>query len=51
MCAKRTNLDERIGLYRRIASNLSDKLTTLRINELILKLEAEKAALHPEGGP
>jgi hypothetical protein len=44
----RVKIDERVAHYRRIASNVTDKLTLDRIEELIFKLDTEKAALHPD---
>jgi hypothetical protein len=48
MCAKCVELDKRIDHYRRIASRMLDTRTLDGINELIEKMKAEKAALHPD---
>jgi hypothetical protein len=49
MCDKCNELDKKIASYRRIASSINDQFTVDRINNiLIAKLEAQKAALHPE---
>jgi hypothetical protein len=48
MCDKCTELDDKIEHYRRIASSINDQLTVDRIKVAIAKLEAQKAALHPE---
>jgi hypothetical protein len=47
MCEKCRGIDERVAHYHRIAGAITDKLTLDRIAELILKLDADKAALHP----
>lgn len=47
MCEKCDAIDVRIDRCRRLAASVSDKLIVDRIMDLILKLEAEKAALHP----
>jgi TorA maturation chaperone TorD len=48
MCDKRKELDDKIKHYLRIAASINDNLTIDRIRELVARLEAEKAALHPE---
>ena len=48
MCEKCADIDERIAHYHRIANNITDKVTLDRILELIVTLDAEKAALHSE---
>ena len=48
MCEKCADIDERIAHYERIAHSITDKVTLDRILELIIKLDAEKAALHSE---
>jgi hypothetical protein len=48
MCDKCRELDDRIEHYRRLAASINDKLTVDRIEELVARLDAEKAALHPE---
>jgi hypothetical protein len=47
MCEKCHGIDERLAHYHRIAGAITDKLTLDRIAEAILKLDAEKATLHP----
>jgi hypothetical protein len=47
MCEKCIEIDKKTVHYRRIAASISDQLTIDRINALVEKLEAEKAALHP----
>jgi hypothetical protein len=48
MCNKCKELDDKIKQCRRIAASINDQLTIDRIGELVARLEAEKAALHPE---
>ena len=48
MCKKCTELDDKIAHYKRISTYITDQLTMDGIAGLIRKLEAEKAALHPE---
>jgi hypothetical protein len=48
MCDKCKELDDKIKQYRRIAASINDRLTIDRIWEMVARLEAEKAALHPE---
>jgi hypothetical protein len=48
MCEKCKELDDKINHYRRIAASINDQLTIDRIGELVARLEAEKAAFHPE---
>ena len=48
MCDKCKELDEKINHYRQISRSLTDQLTIDRINEVVAKYEAQKAALHPE---
>jgi len=47
MCENCKELDGKIKHHRRTAS-INDQLTIHRIGELVARLEAEKAALHPE---
>jgi hypothetical protein len=47
MGEKCIEIDKKTVHYRRIAASISDQLTIDRINALVEKLEAEKAALHP----
>jgi hypothetical protein len=46
MCDECRKLDQRIGRYRVLASQISDALTKVRIKELIDELEQKKTALH-----
>jgi hypothetical protein len=48
MCDKCKELDDKSKHYLRIAASINDQLTIDRIGELVARLEAEKAALHPE---
>ena len=45
---KCSELDKKIEQYRRIVFSLNDRLTLDRIKTAIAKLEAQKAALHPD---
>jgi hypothetical protein len=47
MCEKCVEIDKKTDHYRRITASISDQLTIDRIDALVEKLEAEKAALHP----
>jgi hypothetical protein len=48
MCEKCEVLDGRIEHYQRLARIITDKQTIDGIQELVTKLKAERAALHPE---
>jgi hypothetical protein len=48
MCEKCVELDGKIEHYQRISASISDQLTVDRIKELVEKMKAQKAALHPE---
>jgi hypothetical protein len=48
MCDKCEEIEKKIEHYRRISSRITDRLTVEGIARLIARLEAEKAALHPE---
>jgi hypothetical protein len=48
MCEKCVEIDGKIGHYRSIASRTTDQPTLDGIQELIERLQAQKAALHPE---
>jgi hypothetical protein len=48
MCEKCAEFDNKIEHYQRLASSITDTRTIDGINELIEKMKAEKAALHPE---
>jgi hypothetical protein len=48
MCNKCAELDRKIEHYERMRSLIGDQLTVDAIKELVAKLKAEKAELHPE---
>ncbi len=48
MCNKCLELDGKIEHYQRISASITDQLTLDRIKELVEKMKAQKAALHPE---
>ena len=48
MCEKCQELDGRIERYERLARGITDERTLDGIHELVAKLKAERAALHPE---
>jgi hypothetical protein len=48
MCEKCIDIDDKTARYRRLTWSLTDQRTIDAINELIEKLTAEKAALHPD---
>jgi len=48
MCDRCERLDEKIGHYKKVISAMTDQLTIERINALVLELQTQKAALHPE---
>ena len=48
MCDKCVELDKKIEHYRWIASMIGDQLTLDRIKQLVERIKAQKAALHPE---
>lgn len=51
MCAKCDEIDAKIIRYKRIASQINDKLVQEGLAGLLEKLEAEKVVLHPDGSP
>jgi hypothetical protein len=51
MCEKCVELDSKIEHYQRLSSRISDTLTLDGIKELIERMKAEKAALHPDQEP
>jgi hypothetical protein len=51
MCERCVELDEKIDHYRRLAARITDGRAIDGINELIERMKAEKAALHPELEP
>jgi hypothetical protein len=48
MCDKCKDLDQRIEHYQRISASMTDETVIDRIKELIAKIKAQKAELHPE---
>jgi hypothetical protein len=48
VCDKCGELDNKIEHYGRLVASITDTRTVDGINELIEKVKAEKAALHPE---
>jgi hypothetical protein len=48
MCDKCLELDGKIEHYHRMASLITDRPTVDAIKELIARMMAQKAALHPE---
>ena len=50
MCDKCVELDGKIEHYQRMASRITDQPTLDGIKELIARMMAQKAALHPDEG-
>jgi hypothetical protein len=50
MCEKCVELDKKIEHYRHMASRITDQPMLDGIKELTERLQAQKAALHPEQG-
>jgi hypothetical protein len=48
MCDRCSELDGKIEHHSRLASRITDQATLDGIRELIERMNAEKAALHPE---
>jgi hypothetical protein len=48
MCEKCVEIDGKVEYYQRLASRVTDQLTIDGIKELIERLKAQRAALHPE---
>jgi beta-phosphoglucomutase-like phosphatase (HAD superfamily) len=48
MCDKCVELDSKIEHYQHMASRITDQATLDGIKELIERMQAQKAALHPE---
>ena len=48
MCDKCLELDGKIEHYQRISASITDQLTLDRIKELVEKMKAQKALLHPK---
>jgi hypothetical protein len=48
MCDACAQLDEKIEHYKKVISAMTDQLTIERITALVLDMQAQKAALHPQ---
>jgi hypothetical protein len=48
MCGKCDEIDVKIIRYKRVASQINDEILQKGLVGLLDKMEAEKAALHPE---
>ena len=48
LCVKIATIDAKIIRYKRLASQINDKILIEGIAQLIEKVLAEKASLHPE---
>ena len=48
MCEKCDELDDKIARYKRLAVQITDKLTLDGIDQLIHRLKSEKVDLHGE---
>jgi hypothetical protein len=48
MCEKCVELDGKIKHYQRMSARITDQPTVDGIKELIERMKAKKAALHPE---
>ena len=48
MCAKCDEIDKAISRYRRIQQRILDQRTIDGVEELIVKLDGDKKALHPD---
>jgi hypothetical protein len=48
MCDKCVEIDSKIEHYQRLSSKIADQLTLDGIKELIERMKAQKAVLHPE---
>jgi hypothetical protein len=48
MCEKCVEIDSKIEHYQRMASRMTDQAMLDGIKQLIDRMQAEKAALHPE---
>ena len=48
MCVRCDEIDATIIRYKRIASHINDELLQEGLANLLAKLRAEKASLHPE---
>ena len=50
MCDQCKSIDRLIFKYRQTRESVGDELAITLLAEVIVDLEAEKAALHPDGG-
>jgi hypothetical protein len=48
MCESCDKLDAKIERYQRLTLSITDQVTIARIRELIVQLQTQKAALHPD---
>jgi hypothetical protein len=48
MCEKCVDIDEAIARYKRLRVQIVDQMASRAAEELIVRLEAQKLALHPE---
>ena len=48
MCDRCDRLDEKIEHYKKVISAMTDQLTIERITALVLEMQTQKAALHPQ---
>jgi hypothetical protein len=48
MCEKCIEIDGKIEHYQRLLSRITDERTVNEIKELLARMKARKAALHPE---
>jgi len=48
MCEKCDDIDAKIIRYKRVASQVNDKILNDGVARLVEKMLAEKASLHPE---
>ena len=49
MCGACEQLDEKIEHYKKVVSAMTDQLTIERITALVLEMQTQKTALHPDG--
>ena len=49
MCEKCVEIDRKIDHYRMLAARILDQATIDGLQQLIAELQAQKAALHPQG--
>jgi hypothetical protein len=49
MCDRCDRLDEKIEHYKKVVSAMTDQLTIERISALVVEMQTQKTALHPEG--